>query len=327
MFNASFFTRVELSKSRVLVNYNSAVLMIGSCFAQCIGEKLSQSKFQVKVNPNGIIYNPISIANVLKRVLVNKPYTENDLFCFNNRWLSFHHHGSYAARDVTSCCEKMNHSLAEAHRYLKSSKVIYVTFGSAWVYEHSAFGVVANCHKLPQKEFKKRLLSVKEVIAAYQELIDILRKKYPTIEMVFTVSPVRHIKDGLHENNLSKSVLHLAVKHLVEQYNCCHYFPAYEIVVDELRDYRFFNRDLVHPNDFAIDYVWDKFKEVYCDERTKTLINKVDKIRQAVAHRPFDYNSEGHQQFINSQLDAMDELIKKHPFLDFTREKEQIQSY
>ncbi|MCO6500795.1 MAG: GSCFA domain-containing protein [Vicingus serpentipes] len=325
MTDEAFFTRVVLPKKTVVVNYESSVFMIGSCFAQQIGEKLNAAKFDISINPNGIIYNPIAIANNLKRVLQNDQYSEKSLFHFDNKWVSFNHHGSFSSYDKEKGLERMNSSISSSHQHIKKSKVIFITFGSAWVYEHSEFGIVANCHKLPGKEFIKRLLSVKEVLDVYQDLIDAFKRFNPTIEIVFTVSPVRHIKDGLHENSLSKSVLHLVIKNLVEQYNHCHYFPAYEIVVDELRDYRFFKDDLVHPTGKAINYVWGKFMEVYCDESTQKLIEEVNKIQQAVQHRPFDYSSEKHQQFIQKQIHQMDELTKKYPFLDFTKEKEKLQ--
>jgi len=301
--------------------------MAGSCFSQYIGERLAQAKFNATVNPNGIIYNPISIANSLNRLLTNKLYTEKELFCYDKKWFSFDHHGNYSAKDATSCTEKINESLTGAHHHIKKSNVIFITFGSAWVYEHPEFGVVANCHKLPGKEFKKKLLSVKEVLDLYQDLIVSLKANCPTTEIVFTVSPVRHVKDGLHENNLSKAVLHLVVKNLVEQHTNCHYFPAYEIVIDELRDYRFFKDDLVHPTDMAISYVWEKFIKTYCDENVQELIAEVKKIQQAVQHKPFDYESDAHQEFIKKQINLMEELTKQHPFLDFSTEKEQIQQH
>jgi len=188
------------------------------------------------------------------------------------------------------------------------------------VYEYENFGVVANCHKIPNKQFTKRLLSVKEILSAFKAIKEDLKD----FNVVFTVSPVRHIKDGLHQNNLSKSTLLLAINNLVEQQTNYHYFPAYELVIDELRDYRFFNDDLAHPTNMAVKYVWEKFSECYFNETTENIIAEIQKIKTAANHKPFNFDSDEHQQFIVKQLTLMENLSKKHAFLDFEVEKNQI---
>ncbi|MDB4534279.1 GSCFA domain-containing protein, partial [Vicingaceae bacterium] len=210
-----------------------------------------------------------------------------------------------------------------AHEHIMQSKTIFITLGSAWIYEFEGFGIVANCHKLPNKHFSKRLLTVKEILSAFKTIQESL-KKY---NVVFTVSPVRHYKDGLHENNLSKSTLLLAINNLVEQNENYSYFPAYELVIDELRDYRFYKDDLIHPTDLAVNYVWEKFNQCYVDKSTQSLMSEIQKIKTAANHKPFNFDSEEHQTFIKKQLNLIEEHSKKYPFLDFGEEKQQLKKY
>ena len=312
-----FTTPVSISKSELDISHQQAVLLVGSCFAVSIGEKLSDHKFNVTLNPNGIIYNPISILTILKRIIEKRAYTNEELLLTNNKWISFNHHGSFSAFDKSECLTKINSSLTKSSDNFKQTKTIFITFGSAWVYEYPDFGIVANCHKIPNKEFNKRLLTVKEILCAFEKIKEALKD----INVVFTVSPVRHIKDGLHENNLSKSTLHLAVNNLVKQHSNYHYFPAYELVVDELRDYRFYKNDLVHPTDLAVYYVWDKFGQCYFNQKTIELNEQLQQIKNAINHKPFNYDGEQHQQFIANQIQLIDELVTKHSFLDFKKEK------
>ncbi len=317
----NFFTSVNIPQYSFSISHQQPVLLLGSCFAQNIGHQLLKNKFSTIVNPFGIIYNPISLAGAFKDVLENKIYTENDLFYFNDLWLSFHHHGDFSFPQKEDTLKKINQNIADAHLQLKKTKTIIFTFGSAWVYEHKERAeIVANCHKLPASHFNKRLLSVNEVINSFSALI----KKHQDINFLFTVSPVRHIKDGLNENNVSKSVLHLAVHELANQFHNCFYFPAYEIVVDELRDYRFFNEDMVHPTPQAINYVWNKFSEAFFDKNTQELIQKIEKIQNASQHKPFNFESKQHQEFIQKQLSNIKELETLYPYLNFENERQQL---
>jgi hypothetical protein len=306
-------TSVTIPKSDITLAHEHAVLLIGSCFAQNIGEKLQQNKFNVTLNPNGIIYNPISIVITLKRIIKNESYTASELHQTNNKWVSFNHHGSFSAFDREECLEQINTSLSETHEQLKLTKTIFITFGSAWVYEYADTGIVANCHKIPNKQFNKRLLSVKEILSAFNELQEILKD----INVVFTISPIRHIKDGLHENNLSKSTLHLAINNMVEQNDNYHYFPAYELVIDELRDYRFYKDDLIHPTDLAVNYVWEKFSSCYFNEKTQELNKDLSKIQSALNHRPLNIESEEYKKFVENTDEQIRLLKKNHPFLEF----------
>lgn len=312
-----FTTPVSTHKSELTISHQRSILLIGSCFTQNIGGKLTDHKFDVSLNPNGIIYNPVSVIQSLKRIINNEFYSVEELTEFNDKWVSFNHHGSFSSFNKDKCLEQINNSLSDAHQQLKQTKTIFITFGSAWVYEYSDFGIVANCHKIPNNQFNKRLLSVKEILSAF----DFVKEDLKDTDIVFTLSPVRHVKDGLHENNLSKSTLHLAINNLVKQNDNCHYFPAYEIVIDELRDYRFYKDDLVHPTEFAVNYIWEKFGECYFNDETKNLVSEIEKIKTAVTHRPFNFDSEAHQQFITKQVQLMDDLSTKFSFIEFEAEK------
>lgn len=316
-----FSTTINIPESDFKIEHESLITLMGSCFAESIGYKLSYYKFNSCKNPFGIIYNPISLAKSLKRIITGDLYQTNELNSFNQKWFSFDHHGSFSAIDKKECINNINQSLGQAHEQLKKSNTLIITFGSAWVYEYKDFGVVANCHKIPGKEFSKRLLSVKEILTHFEELLDLLKTFNPDLTVIFTVSPVRHTKDGLYENNLSKSTLHLAVKNLVEQHSNCQYFPAYEVVIDELRDYRFYKDDLVHPTEMGINYVWEKFSKVYFDSDTEALNKAIEKIMNAAQHIPFDKKSEAHQKFVSVMLNTIKLVQEELPFLDFEHEK------
>ena len=313
MSSIKFTTPASIPKSDFSISHEQPTLLIGSCFAQNIGEKLIGNKFNVIINPFGIIYNPISVRNGLKRIINNEQYTEANLTQFNDKWISFDHHGCFSSLTKDECLTQINGSLNKAHEQLKDSKTIFITFGSAWVYEYDNLGVVANCHKIPNNEFNKRLLSVKEILSAFNELKEDLKG----INLVFTVSPIRHIKDGLHENNLSKATLHLAINNLVEQNNNYYYFPAYELIIDELRDYRFYKNDLVHPTKLAVNYVWEKFSSCYFNKDTQELNLEIAKVQSALSHKPFNPDSEEYQKFSKNTEKQIVELIEKYPFLNF----------
>ncbi len=310
-------TQVKIPESKISIEHKAPLTLIGSCFAESIGKKLEYHKFNICKNPFGIIYNPISLSKSLRRIIDNKIYSENELIHFNEKWLSLDHHGSFSELDKSKCLNNINNSIKLAHNHLKVTNTLIITFGSAWVYEYDSFGIVANCHKIPAKEFTKRLLSVKEIIAAYEQIIESLKNFNPNLNLIFTVSPVRHAKDGLYQNNLSKSTLHLAVNYLIEQHQNCFYFPAYEIVIDELRDYRFYKDDLVHPTELAVDYVWEKFNDCFFDNETQQLNIEIAKIQSALSHKPFNTESEEYQKFTEKTQEQVTQIKVNYPFLDF----------
>ncbi|MEZ4880272.1 MAG: GSCFA domain-containing protein [Chitinophagales bacterium] len=231
------------------LNYGQQILLLGSCFAENIGALLAQHYFNIEVNPYGIIYNPMSLASSLQEIIDRKQYTEEDVFLYQELFASFNHHGKFKSTNKEELLNEINNTIIYFNNYINNLDVLFITFGTAFVYEHIANQqVVANCHKLPSSTFNKRLLNSTEIVSTYLLLIKRLQAVRPNIKIVFTVSPVRHIKDGLIENNRSKAVLLTAVHELVEQLDACFYFPAYELLIDDLRDYRFFDSDLVHPN-------------------------------------------------------------------------------
>ncbi|MCC7332709.1 MAG: GSCFA domain-containing protein [Flavobacteriales bacterium] len=313
-----FFLKNSIQPSSVKISHHEPVLLVGSCFTENIGNKLSNFKFKTLANPFGIIYNPISIVESILRIKSNKPYSEPEIISNHGKFFSLDHHGSFSQNDKNKCIQKINDELNFANEFLQKINTIIITLGTAWVYEYTEQNkIVANCHKIPAKKFNKRLLSVEETIEKLVELANELSE----VNIIFSVSPVRHIAEGLHENNISKSVLHVAINHMINNYSNCSYFPAYEIVIDELRDYRFYQQDLIHPTQQAIDYVWKKFSETFFDIPTQKLNEQIEKIQQAANHRPFDFESESHQKFIKTQLFNIQQLEKKIPFLNFENEK------
>jgi len=313
-------TSVSIKKSEFKISHKNPIFLIGSCLTEQIGGQLTEYKFNAFTNPTGIIFNPISIVNALKSVFDQKEYYSKNLIEHDEKWISFQHHGRFSSFNKAECLTRINTSIENAHQHIKKSKTIFVTFGSAWVYEYSTIGVVANCHKIPNKKFAKRLLSVKEILGAFNQIKTDLKD----FDVVFTASPIRHMKDGLHQNNLSKATLLLAINNLVEQYPNYHYFPAYELVIDELRDYRFYKDDLVHPTELAVNYVWEKFMNCYFEADTQSLIEAIQKIKLAANHKPFNFESKEHQLFISKQISLMNDLSKQHDFLNFKAEVEQI---
>ncbi|MCB9363907.1 MAG: GSCFA domain-containing protein [Flavobacteriales bacterium] len=315
-------TSAKIPKSDFKITYKNEVLLMGSCFSQNISKKLEETKFKVAANSFGTIYNPISIADNLNRLVSEKLYTSDDIYNYKNEKLvNFSNQNSCPNINEEKFLSLENEQLSADFFSLKQSDTIILTFGTAWVYEWQETGqIVANCHKIPNVNFTKHLLSVEEIVETYSSILNKLGDK----NIVFTVSPVRHSKNGLHENNLSKSTLHLAIHELVKKFKNCSYFPAYEIVIDELRDYRFYKEDMVHPTDQAINYVWKKFSDTYFSEETNQLKEEIIKINNAASHKPFNYESIEHQQFIKKQLEVINQLKSKNPFLSFEKEIKQL---
>lgn len=317
-----FHLNYKPTPSTVKITHTDKILLIGSCFAENIGEKLIQNKFQTLINPNGILFNPISIATTLRSYLQpetrnQKPETNNELY------FSFEHHGCFSSTTKEELENKINAATKNAHNQLKEAKFLIITFGSAFAYRHiTSDKIVANCHKLPQQDFKKELLSVENIVTDYKLLFEELKKINPQLNIILTVSPVKYLRDGLIENNLSKSILIQSVHQLLTATANCHYFPAYELVTDDLRDYRFYKEDMAHPNEQAINYVWEKFSEVYFSDETNSLIKNIKDITQAAEHRPINENTEQHKKFKQTYFQKCNELEKKYPHLNFTHEKQ-----
>lgn len=303
------------------IQHQDDVLLIGSCFAENIGEKLVSHKFNCLVNPNGILFNPISISTALSNYINATPIQENNIVEGNGLFCSLQHHGSFSSVNKSNLIDTINDANASAAQFLKSAKHLIITFGSSNVYRYnSTKQVVANCHKLPANLFTKEQLQPQEIISEYTQLIALLNKFNPNLNIIFTVSPVKYLRDGLVENNLSKAVLIYSIHQLVAANANCSYFPSYELVTDDLRDYRFYKPDMAHPNQQAIDYVWEKFSASYFSDATLQLNTKLQEIVKASQHRPIHSTSEEHLHFKNAYLQKCESLKKDFPFLNFDKE-------
>ncbi len=316
------------------INHRHNLLLIGSCFTEQIGSKLANHKFAVLDNPNGILFNPISIAKSISSYINNKQYATADLFYQNECWNSWEHHSRFSHPDKELCLQGINESQNKAHDFLIKADWLLITLGSAFVYElpsPSGEGlgvrsVIANCHKLPTDKFIKRLLPVDEVIAALQMMLEKAVAYNPLLKIIFTISPVRHLRDGFIENNRSKATLIHAVHQLIEKNNNCLYFPAYELVIDDLRDYRFFAEDMVHPNYAATNYVWEKFIATCIDETSQQLMKEIAVIVAAKNHKPFNPTSELHKKFLQINFDKVKKLQLQFPYINLEEEENYFKS-
>lgn len=292
----------------------STLFFAGSCFSENIASRFERLRFRLASNTHGILYNPMSIADSITDCLTQKRFEDSDLFFANDCWNSFQHHSRFSHPDKNSCLREINDSIVEGTNTLKETDFLFITFGSAFQYKHIATSAaVANCHKIPQKEFEKILLTKEEIVERYTALINELKALNKQLNIFFTVSPVRYIRDGITENNLSKSILIQSVHEIIKNNTDCFYFPAYEIVNDELRDYRFFEADMVHPNQLAIDYVWERLSESLFPETTKKYAATVEQILRAAEHRPFNPESLSHKKFKENNMKLIDEAAQVYP--------------
>ena len=316
-----FRTEIEKIETSVSIDYSSKLFLIGSCFTDNIGKLLDSNKFNILTNPFGVLYNPISVSNSVKNIINKKEYKEQDLIFNNGVWVSLDHHGSFSNISKRACLDSVNQSVKESYAFLQKTDVVFITLGTAWVFEYKKINkTVANCHKIPAKDFNRRLLTVHEIETELENLFIELRKINNKINVVVTISPIRHIKDGLHQNQISKSTLLLAANSLVNKFDYVSYFPSYEIILDDLRDYRFFSDDLVHLSEMAKQYVWRKFAETYIEKTSLDLMSKIEKIQKAAHHRPFNIESEKHQAFIKSQIKRIEQITADNSNIDFTQE-------
>ncbi|MBZ4037072.1 GSCFA domain-containing protein [Flavobacterium sp. 17A] len=314
-----FRTQIPILKSNSPIDYNSKILSIGSCFAQNMAEKFDYFKFQNETNPFGIIFNSVSIEKLFQRVCNLDFYGEKDVFFHNERWHSFDVHSDLSNADRQELLETLNKALTETHKQLKEATHIIITFGTSWIYRNlEKDEIVANCHKVPQKQFSKELLSVEAIQKSIQNTIELIQALNPDINFIFTISPVRHIKDGFVENQLSKSHLFTALHNTFDfRLSTFNYFPSYEIMMDELRDYRFYGEDMLHPNQIAIDYIWKLFSENYIAETDFSIMKEVDEIQKSLRHRSFNPESEQHQKFLDNLQKKINLLGEKQPHIKF----------
>lgn len=317
----NFQTQIPIQKSDFPIDYNSKLLSLGSCFAENMAEKFEYFKFENVVNPFGIIFNPVSLEKVLVRSIRKMYFTEKDIFYHNDLWHCYEVHSELSNPNKEEFLKKLNEIIDSTNRHIASSTHCLITLGTSWVYRHIETNeIVANCHKVPQKQFVKELLSIEKIEDSLQIIIAEIQAENPNCKFIFTVSPVRHIKDGFVENNVSKAHLISAINILLNTKNCklsTKYFPSYEIMMDELRDYRFYGEDMLHPNQTAIDYIWIKFFENYVDEKEFGTMQQVCDIQKALHHRPFNPNSESHLKFLENLNQKINTLVKKYPNFQF----------
>ncbi len=314
----NFQTQIPIQKYDFPIDYTSKVVSLGSCFAENMAEKLEYFKFENVVNPFGIIFNPVSLEKLILRSIHKNYFLENDIFYHNEAWHCYEVHSELSNPDKVEFLETLNRLIDSTNEELSNLSHLIITLGTSWVYRHvETDEIVANCHKVPQKQFVKELLSIAQIEMSLQNLISEIQTINPNCNFIFTVSPVRHIKDGFVENTLSKAHLISALHAASFQLPTSSYFPSYEIMMDELRDYRFYAEDMLHPNQTAIDYIWIKFFENYVDEKEFGLMNQVCEIQRALKHRPFNPNSESHKKFLENLNQKINTLVKKHPNFQF----------
>ena len=316
-----FRTQIPVPKSNFPIDYDARIVSLGSCFAENIGAKLDYFKFCNETNPFGIIFNPVSLDKVLRRCLELDFYTEEDVFFHNERWNCYEVHSERSNADKEEFLFQLNQTVKRMHQQLQEASHCIITLGTAWVYRHLQSGeIVANCHKVPQKHFAKELLSVAAIQDSLTTLITRLRSFNPELQFIFTVSPVRHLKDGFVENQQSKAHLIAALHEVLQteiNKDTTQYFPSYEIMMDELRDYRFYAEDMLHPNTVAINYIWESFRQTMVAERSYPVMDAVEVIQKGLLHRPFHPDSESHLQFTANLKRKMALLQEKYPDITF----------
>lgn len=314
----NFRTPIHIPISNHPIDYNSRVVSLGSCFAENIALKFDYFKFQNSVNPFGIIFNPVSIEKIIERVVQKNHFTEKDIFNHNDLWQCFEVHSELSQPNQEAFLNTLNTLIDSTYLEIKEASHIVITYGTSWIYQSIASqSVVANCHKVPQKEFQKELLSIEIIEESIQNTIALIQSINPEAQFIFTISPVRHLKDGFVENQRSKahliSALHASISHLPSSI----YFPSYEIVMDELRDYRFYSQDMLHPNQLAIDYIWERFVQSQISENAYSLMEDIRGIQKSLLHKPFNPESESHQTFVKQLQQKINQVHKKYPFIQF----------
>jgi hypothetical protein len=314
-------TPVEIPDFGVSISHTDKVLFMGSCFASEIGRKCNDGKIPVMINPHGTLFNPVSVSVALRRFAEGYKYTREDLWFSSGTYFSLNHYTAFSSSDPDELVKRLNDVNESASAFIKDNNLLFITFGTAWLFNLQERGItVANCHKLPAKLFSRHRAGVKEIVDLWRETLDILQEVNPALKVIFTVSPVRHLNDGLHGNQLSKSVLLLACEELSSHEAVAGYFPAYEIFIDDLRDYRFYAQDMLHPSDTGIEYVWEKFTDKFFTKETKSIWAEAEKITRAVNHRITEGGA-GNQRFAEIMLSKISALQKTAPFVNMEAEK------
>ncbi len=322
----SFRTIVPI-KPGINLNHSDRILALGSCFADNMSALLAQSGFRVEQNPFGVLYNPMSVVKALEILWYKIPFREEDLFEYQGLYASFMHHSSFSSPDRDEVLSHIRKNNERAAAFLQETTCLMLTFGTSWVYSLAETGkIVANCHKLPEDLFVRRRLDVAEIVDYYSAFLETLFQAKPDLKVIMTVSPIRHFKDGAHENTLSKAVLHLAIEELMLHFPQVQYFPAYELLCDDLRDYRFYTEDMLHPSETAVKYIWEAFSQFAFDKSTRELMHQVQQLHKAMQHRPQRPDDEAYKRFAQKNLASIAVLEASQPGLDLSGERAFFQS-
>lgn len=325
MRSIRFRTEVDVTKSPWEISYEKRTVFLGSCFSDNIGNRLLQHKFNVLANPFGVVFNPQSIGQLLQRMIRQELFVEEELVFHDGTWHLMDLHGSFSRGRPIETLQLANQSLTEANEYLKKADFLFVTFGTAWVYQYVPSGkIIGNCHKLPANQFKRYRLTLDQMTRDWEKVLEKVFCLNPSIKVIFTLSPVRHLKDGAHENQLSKSSLLMLIDHLANgNYSASTgYFPAYELVMDELRDYRFYNEDLVHLNEFAIRFIFEKLATCFFSPETMALLDEIEAIVLAKQHQLNGRNRQEEMKFAQRIINRINTICKMHPEINMNEEKD-----
>ena len=322
-----FRTEIQIPASDFKLSHFHRGITIGSCFTTYIGDTLYNAKFPILVNPLGTVYNPVSIAQSLDILTGKRTIEKQDLFFDQGVWQSYLLHSSFSAvteQEVLHKCNAVQQTFAAQYSPLD---YCILSLGTSWVYEYiRTKEIVNNCHKTPALQFTRKRLSVAEIVDVLEQIIADLHHQNPALHIIFTVSPIRHWKDGAYENQISKSALFIAIDDIISRTPNTQYFGAYELLMDDLRDYRYYEQDMLHPNSQAIDYIWNKFSDTYFTKETKELITKITSLRKAIEHRPFNTNSADYSKFIAQHIALCTQLQKEYPWIDLQQEILQLQN-
>lgn len=312
-----FRTTVKTGENRAWLHHSDSVMLLGSCFSDNIGGKLNGALINASVNPMGTLYNPMSIDRAVQRLIECRPVAGQDLFMQGGVWNSFDFHSRHSMPDKQATIDRMNQRIVAGHDCLRHAQLLTITMGTAIVYRLKSTGeVVANCHKVPQHEFERKMATVGEMAEVIAGMLAALHTFNPDLHVILTVSPIRHVADGLDVNSLSKASLRVAIHQAMARHSdYCDYFPAYEIMVDDLRDYRFYASDMVHPSDVAVEYIWQAFQATYLDDRSALAVSRCERIHKRLQHRPMSANRETIERFNNDTASVVRNLIKEYPYL------------
>ena len=314
----NFRTEIKIPENRVKIEHSGKILTIGSCFAENIAEQFRFYLFNVFENPFGVLYNPASVYNAIKLTDEERAFTRNDLIASQNEWHSFYHHSDFSHYNDDECLNRINSRTKEVKNYLKECGWVIISLGTSFIYKHKEKDIiVSNCHKIPADKFERAFLSVEETKKYLSGTVGLLKKNNPAVKIILTVSPVRHIKDGFAENQLSKSSLIVAVNEIIKENESCFYFPSYEIMMDDLRGYRFYEKDLLHPNKIAVEYIWEKFSGSFFSEKCLAAIKEIEPYSRGKEHRIKDINSPQAINFLNDLEQMKKKLVEKYPYIIF----------